>query len=181
MPFNSPPRTVEIPKLRTSSDGITNIASTTLDNRVIDTLGDRFGRIWSRLHSGTAPVSATNPLPVTIVTGGLAITWDSTTIAGEASRVTGVGTPELFYLFATNLDVAVTHYLYVFDAVALPGNGAISLYPPIELTPGKTGSIDVSSHGEDFTLGIVSALSTSQPTLTVAAGAVGFFKVGFEP
>jgi len=70
-----------------------------------------------------------------------------------------------------------TLYLHVFDAVALPGAGAVPLTSPITVAAGTNNGNDWRPEGVKFAVGCVLALSSTLDTLTIVGSSVGRFFV----
>lgn len=69
-------------------------------------------------------------------------------------------------------------YLMVFDKAAAPVNTDIPVRRRLVPAGGEAG-IDLGSYGHELTTGIAVAISTTHDTLTLPAGAEGFFTVGY--
>ena len=94
------------------------LTPTANDGEQIYPIGDNKGRRWVRLHDGTAPVTAANPLPVDVVGDLDNLTWvDPASLL--VSAVSVAAPSKLVSLLATNT-VATNYYLHIFDAAVLP-------------------------------------------------------------
>jgi hypothetical protein len=157
---------------RTAADGITGIIAAAGDNEARAALADRYGRLWSRLHDGTAPISAVNPLPVTAMGPSAAVTWDSQ----EAnSAVVNAASSNLIHVYGTNKGPTRLYFM-LFNAVALPANGTVPFvaHIPIPANDG-TFSLDISGEAKTFGTGLTWGISTTPSTLTAYVGAVVTF------
>lgn len=85
--------------------------------------------------------------------------------AAEASAVVATQTGRLFSVIMNNAD-AEQRYLQVFDAIALPADGAIPM-AVVPVPSYATGSLDVSG-GIPMATGIVVACSSTMQTLTIS-------------
>lgn len=80
----------------------------------------------------------------------------------------------------TAKDVWVTNvsgndrFLQLFDADSLPSNGAVPLYS-VRVVSGLTAGHEFISTGAYFQEGLVAALSSTGPTLTVTVASEGLF------
>jgi hypothetical protein len=79
------------------------------------------------------------------------------------------GQARLHRIIATNTN-AGTRYIQVFDAAALPGNGATPLMT-FPLTAGQSfvPPVDLGVYGRVFQAGVVIANSTTETTLTLGS------------
>jgi hypothetical protein len=108
--------------------------------------------------------------------GGAGVPASLSSNALAASMVIAAVPAVLFDVTVANT-TAADAFLLLFDAVALPGNGAIpKAYAAIPA--GWTGSISYDT-GRGFATGIVAAMSTTLGTLTVA-GASFLFSARFS-
>ncbi len=118
-----------------------------------------------------------------------ALTEPVSAAAGEISSYPALGTANVFAASAvvktTGAVVyrvlgynanASTRYLQVFDANALPANGATPL-AVLPLTTKTNGTIDFGQIGLVTKTGLVVALSTTDQSLTVTGTADGLFNV----
>ena len=78
------------------------------------------------------------------------------------------------YRFSYNNGNGATRYLQLFNAKALPANGAVPYCTPVPVLTGQTVNIDYGALGLPFPTGIVIANSTTAASLTIGS-AVGFF------
>lgn len=147
---------------RTSVDGTTGIAPEPGDNESRDTLSDRFGRLWVRLHNGVTPI-------------GAPLTFDDSVVL-EAASVSSAAPATFIQAIGTNTDV-VTQHFQLFDGIVIPANGAIPIYS-IPVAAGQPFSVDMPIAGRAFAVGIVWCFSLTLPIKTIA-GAIGWVNLGF--
>lgn len=65
-----------------------------------------------------------------------------------------------------NLNTANTQWIFIFDANAIPADGAISEVEPIPVGPNGIGSWTPALIARRFNTGLTFAISTTGPTLT---------------
>lgn len=88
--------------------------------------------------------------------------------AGDvASGIIKVTPGSLLDINAFNAANADRH-LHLFDAIAVPANGAIPVWDPIPIARQQTIAFFWGESGLPFTVGIVAAVSTTRTTLTLA-------------
>lgn len=118
-------------------------------------LVDDAGRMWSRLHSGTNPISPTNPLPVDIIGDISNPVWVDPEALKETAVAVAVPT-KLLGLFVTNT-VATPYFVHIFDSITplvgaevpdvighLPASGSYSLAFPRVMAVGITWGISTT-------------------------------------
>ena len=96
----------------------------------------------------------------------------SAVLLSDARQVLQVG--------GLNTNAAVDYYLQLFQASALPANGAV---PDLEkpVLRGAYAEFDwQNSGGQRFPKGLVAALSTTAGTLTLAGSSDGWFQVVYQ-
>ena len=102
--------------------------------------------------------------------------------AAEDSAVVSATRARLLKASAVNTSGSLRYFM-VFDASSLPGNGATPLFRKPVAASGGVAEIDLtnivedSGQGYDCTTGIVVALSSTAPTLTVTVASEGLFDV----
>lgn len=84
----------------------------------------------------------------------------------------------LYSVTAFNNDT-VTNFLQIFDAAALPADGAVPMALCSVLAGYATG-LDWGTLGKKITNGIVICLSSTAATKTLVAGDVALFEVRYE-
>lgn len=83
-------------------------------------------------------------------------------------------------LYSVQIFSSVVGFIHVFDATALPSNGAVPVIAPIAVGAGTTATtLNLGERGARFATGIVVAKSTTAGTLTVG-GADSIISVTFQ-
>lgn len=81
-------------------------------------------------------------------------------------------TPGFLDSFLVTNNTGVAGYLQFHDAVALPANGAVPLFPPIDIGANESIGLSLPMFAA---VGIVAAISTTKPTLTISTNAAFFY------
>lgn len=112
-------------------------------------------------------VKVTNPQPVTpYLRTAISNSWHSSAVISKAAGMSGI---HLVSLVGYNKGAA--QWLHIFDAAALPGNGAAP-FLIIALSANFHFFVDLPAEGFMFSDGIVIAVSTTETTLTLGAADV---------
>lgn len=77
--------------------------------------------------------------------------------------------PRILYSCSGYMSNAAIRYIQIFDAVALPPNGAIPKLVTIAPAGPSSFAFTIPTRGIEFLNGIVVAISTTGPTLTLGA------------
>lgn len=113
-----------------------------------------FGRFLGEIGPGGFPLTSASP-------------------GFEASRVVKSGSGALFGVGGFN-NKGSAQFILIFDATALPANGAVPVGPPITVPAGNNFSVDFGIWGLGFRGGCVIANSSTANTLTVGSADVFF-------
>ncbi|MGZ3420580.1 MAG: hypothetical protein ACXWUG_25660 [Polyangiales bacterium] len=112
---------------------------------------------------GECALDAGGNLRVAVAGSGAETTWDDTR-AFVSQRVVRTGATQLMHLAGY---VEAGHYLLVFDASAVPKDGATPDLPPIPLSVGMWFELPLPPNGRAFKNGVAWAVSSVSGTLVL--------------